>query len=110
MRWVLWFLWNPLSALDLVDGRGKPDHGKVMGFVGFVGLYGLAIILVWRVGYVPPVAVWLILGTLPFGLIAWRILLRSKAITSAETVTHTITEAIASRRKIGADDGTEPTP
>lgn len=35
MKWLWRFLVDPLEALDLNDASGRPDHGKVMGFIAF---------------------------------------------------------------------------
>lgn len=103
MKWLLWVLWNPLEALDLLDRKGNPDHGKLIGLVGFVAIY-LTIFL----DRLPPLGHTIALLSVIFGWAGWRTFLASKTVTASEErklVDQTI-RVIQERRK-GQD--VEPT-
>jgi hypothetical protein len=105
LPWLLELLWDPPTALDLRDRHGKIDHGKVIGFVGFLLMY----LLIWF-GLLPSIGHTIALLSAIFGWAAWRVFLASRTVTSAETVTREVKEVVARR---GVDtDGivSEPTP
>lgn len=79
MKWLLWVLWNPLEALDLLDKQGKPDHGKVIGFMGFLALY---VTIFLRL--LPPLGHTIALLSVIFGWAGWRTFLASKSVTASE--------------------------
>jgi hypothetical protein len=84
MRWLIWLLWDPLAALDLLDDLGKPDHAKVMGLFAFLAIY-VTIFL----NKLPPLGHTVVLGSLAFGWIGWRAFLKSRVVRSRdEQATH----------------------
>ena len=109
MKWLLWLLWDPVAALDLIDTHGKPDHGKLMGFIGFLAVAGVIVLaMYWRLA--APTTAWLIVMVAPvFGWVGWRTFLHSRVVTATEQVTRQVSEQIAARRQAGAADGVEPT-
>lgn len=109
MRWLWSLCWDPLRALDLVDAHGRPDHGKLVGFIAFLAVWALLAVQVWR-GTPATAAQLIILVTPIFGWVAWRTFLRSKIVTAQEQVTAQLTAAIGARRAVGQADGVEPTP
>ena len=88
MRWpafakwpfVLRLIWDPIRALDLLDRSDKPDHGKVMPCI----LLASAIVGSFT-GHAFPVASLIVLGSLAYGLSAWRAFLQSKSVTFTRT-------------------------
>lgn len=99
MRWLVLFFWDPLKACDLLDRRGGPDHGKVIGFVGFWALY-----LLYLLRPQVPLGHMIVLGSMIFGWASWRTFLASKAATATE-----MTQRIV---KLERDEtlGVQPTP
>ena len=106
MRWLWMIFWDPLSAFDLRDNAGQPDHSKIAGLIAFLCLYGLEVYLVLH-QHIPSAWEWLILGTLPFGWVAWRTLLKYRTVTSTttEAVTKMLTEPDSRRDDERGDDG-----
>ena len=74
MYWLLWIFWNPLKALDLLDCKGKPDHAKVMGFVGFVLMYVLIFL-----NKLPPLGHLVAMLAVIFGWVGFRAFLGSRS-------------------------------
>lgn len=107
---VRFLLWDPFIGLDLVDKHGKPDHGKVMGFLGFLAVFALEATSVWRDHHTLSVGELLMIVAPIFGWVGWRTFLQARTVTSTETVTRAISETIAARRQVGAADGVEPAP
>jgi len=99
VRWIILLLWDPIEALDLADKQGRPDHGKVIGLVGFVALY-LLILLRREV----TLGQFIVLGSIIFGWASWRTFLASKAATATEA-----TQRIVKLER-DAKLGVEPTP
>lgn len=79
MRFLLWLLWDPLGALDLRGSDGKPDHGKLIGLVGFVAIY-LTIFL----NKLPPLGHTIALLSVIFGWAGWRTFLKTRTVTARE--------------------------
>jgi hypothetical protein len=81
--WVARVLYAPDYELDLIDKDGRPDHGKVMGLVIFAVLVTLMALRVIpaNTGTV------IVLTAAGFGGVMFRTFLRSRTVTSAETVT-----------------------
>jgi hypothetical protein len=79
VKWLLWLLWDPLSALDLRATTGKPDYAKVVGFFGFIVFIGLIL-----AGFLPPLGHTIALLSVLFGWVGWRTFLKSRAATATE--------------------------
>lgn len=103
MRWLLWVLWNPLDALDLRGADGKPDHGKVIGFLGFLAIY-LTIFL----GLLPPLGHTIALLSVIFGWAGWRSFLKSRTALATEERT-VVDETVRVIRERRAGQDVEPT-
>lgn len=110
MRKSFWIhlVLDPFTALDLVDKDGKPDHGKILPAI----LLFSAIVLQF-IDKQYTAAVLITLGSLSYGYGMWRSFLKSKAVTSVESLQRidtTITkrdEEIRARRNV--HDGIDPT-
>ena len=105
LPWLLQLLWDPPTALDLRDSCGDIDHGKVIGFVGFLAMY----VLIWF-GILPSIGHTIALLSAIFGWAAWRTFLASRTVTSTEEVTREVREVVARRAVDGDSIVTEPTP
>jgi hypothetical protein len=105
LPWLLQLVWDPPTALDMRDRRGRVDHGKVIGFVGFLAMY----ILIWF-GLLPSIGHTIALLSAIFGWAAWRTFLASKAVTSSETVTRDVKEVLQRRAVDGDGVTSEPSP
>lgn len=86
MLWILSLLRNPVEALDLKDSNDRPDHGKIMGFVAFIGMFSLSAAHVVFDAKLLPLGHMIALGTLAFGWPAWRTFLRARTVTITETL------------------------
>ncbi len=102
MTWLLMILKNPLMAFDLVDSKGDPDHGKVMGFLAFWAFVALAI-----AQRLPSVGHTLIMFSGIYGARTFIAFLKTKSVTATGTdaVTRTIQQVEAARTKYFGTDG-----
>lgn len=89
MRKTFWIhlLLDPFTALDLVDSRGKPDHGKVLPAILL-----FAAILAQFIHNPFTSASLIILGSLSYGYGMWRSFLKSKTVLTTEAVAINKTE------------------
>lgn len=108
MRKSFWIhlLLDPFTALDLVDNRGKPDHGKVLPAI----LLFSAIVAQFRDKPFASASL-IILGSLAYGYGMWRTFLKTKTVTVQEQNSTQVIisrhEEILSRRDVNA--GIDPT-
>ena len=79
MKWFWWALWHPLAAFDLIDPRGKPDHGKVMGWIGF-----WTFIVLILIDKLPSLGHTIALLAAVYGSRVFVAFLRSRAVTAHE--------------------------
>jgi hypothetical protein len=96
--WVLWLLWDPPAALDLVDKEGRVDHGKIIGVLAFASF----VTLILR-NALPPLGHTIVLYSGVFGWVGMRTFLASRTATSTETITTAL--EVGSERD--PDDGRE---
>jgi hypothetical protein len=81
MRKTFWLhlLLDPFTALDLVDQRGKPDHGKVLpAILLFSAIVGQFIDKPFASASL------IILGSLAYGYGMWRSFLKSRTVVVSE--------------------------
>ncbi len=108
MRKSFWIhlLLDPFTALDLVDRRGKPDHGKVLPAI----LLFSAIVAQFLDKPFASASL-IILGSLAYGYGMWRSFLKTKTVTVQEQNSTIVSvsrhEEILSRRDVNA--GIDPT-
>lgn len=93
--WVLRLVWNPVTALDLVDSHGQPDHGKVIP----VAVVAVALVL-HGIGNPLGVLELVVMVSAAYGYGAWRTFLRSRVVTGTVQV---------QRFAGGVLDGMQPT-
>jgi hypothetical protein len=99
--WVLQLLWHPPEALDLVDGEGRIDHGKVLPALCLIWL-----LLLVTLDRAPDVWVMIVLVSASYGYGSWRTFLMSKTLTRTETRQEVYTETV----KRGETLGVQPSP
>lgn len=104
LPWVVRVLWDPVVEFDLLDAKGKPDHGKVVP--ALVVLWLLVLATIQRV---PSLGFTIAVLAASFGGSTFRAFLRSRTVVASETILHTtITQNLAEREQ---GDGTfQPTP
>ena len=103
LDWVLGQLWSPIvRALDLVDRQGEHDHGKIIGLLFAGAILG---ILVWTDGRVPSLGHTIALLAAAFGSRVFIAFLRSRTVTSQETV-QTVREITERRALLGDAEAT----
>lgn len=73
---ILRLAWDPFRALDLVNDKGKPDHGKVMPAVVMA-----CIIVAHFIGNPIGDMLAVILVSGSYGFASWRTFLNTKALT-----------------------------
>ena len=93
--WWLQLVLNPPMALDLTDARtGKVDHGKILPAILL-----FAAITAQFTGVPFAIGALIVLGSLAYGYGAWRAFLKSRVVTSKESVhTSTSTSTVISKR------------
>ena len=79
--WILRLIYSPPEALDLVDDKGYPDHGKMLGVIFFVTVVVLKV-----TGISFSLGELIVLGSAIFGGRAWMAFLKSRTVTSMESV------------------------
>lgn len=80
--WLVRIFYQPEIEFDLLDDEGKPDHGKSVGFFAFIVLVTLMAVRILPAS----VGVVMVLIAAIFGQRVFVALIRSRAVTSAETV------------------------
>lgn len=105
MYWLLTLLKNPLEALDLVDDRGRPDHGKVLPALCLIWL-----LVLLSVGRPLPLGTVIALGSLSFGYAGWRTFLRSRDALRAAAARSALLPAPQGVAARDESDGTQDTP
>lgn len=75
-------MWRRLVvALDMVDSKGEPDHGKIMGFVFFCVVVTLKVLgISFTLGEL------IVLASCIFGARVFIALLKSRTVTSTESI------------------------
>lgn len=86
MIWLWMFLKNPADALDWHSKDGKLDHGKVVPDCLLVAVVMVQSWVCVQTKQLPPVGVLIVEFSAAFGYGMFRTFLRSKDVTSAETV------------------------
>ena len=79
LPWVIRALWDPVRELDLVDAKGKPDHGKVVPAMVVLWLLSLA-----TIQRAPSLGFSIAVLAASFGGSTFRAFLRSRTVTASE--------------------------
>lgn len=87
MKWIALLLWNPPDALDWYGKDGKIVNSKVASDLVVFALVTAVMIVTIRTSQLPPVAWGIVLIAGAMGARVFMAFLRSKTVTSAETVT-----------------------
>jgi len=89
VKWWLLLLWDAVAALDLDDGKGNIDHGKIVGFFSF--MVCLAVVVLGLAGKIKliPVGHLIVLISASFGWASWRTFLKSRTVKVTDETEHT---------------------
>jgi len=94
MKWLLRLLVDPADALDWTDEHGRIDHGKVMADLVILALLFAVIRVSVLANAFPPIAWGITLIAGAMGSRVFIAFLRSRTVTSTETLTDPLTRNI----------------
>lgn len=100
MKWFLLLLWDPVKAMDLQDVWGRPDHGKI---AGWVMAWAILICLLYTGGEIPSLGHTIALLAAAQGARVFIAFLKSRTVTAQETVTRPVNQPDPAR-----DDERDP--
>lgn len=86
MKWLWMLLKNPADALDWWDTADKLDHGKVMADIVILSMLAVTLVVALHTGLFPPAYMVVALIAGGMGPRIFLALIRSKSITTQETV------------------------